>query len=385
MGEKGLITEEVVRHYNAKADEYFKRIPYKEFLLRKPFSTYSGVPFVLVRLELLFKTLRIERGTTVLDFGAGSCWLSSFLNKMGCKTIALDVSPTAIEMGKRLFELDQTHDPSLHPQFLAYDGFKFPIEDGLVDVIISFDAYHHAPNQEAILREMFRVLKDKGKIGFCEPGKGHSHSPHAIEEMELYDVFEGEITYKNLKKLALKIGFDKICGPNPISMIAEHYHWYIIKRFLDSFWPFHRLMANLFKIIILEKGSGILPKSIWPSRLRAEIQVNTGKIEVGPDEIFELQGRVRNLGDTIWMAKTEDELGQVRIGVHLKGKQRIQDHERVDLERDVLPKEYQDFSIALKSPRERGKYVLEIDMVNEGICWFKERGSQTKIIPMFVR
>jgi ubiquinone/menaquinone biosynthesis C-methylase UbiE len=385
MEEKSLTAKELIKHYNAKADEYFKSIPYKDFLLRKPFSTYSGVPFVLVRLELLFKTLRIERGTTVLDFGAGSCWLSSFLNKMGCKSIALDVSPTAIEMGKRLFELDQTHDPNLSPQFLTYDGFTFPMEDQRVDVIISFDAYHHVPNPEAILREMFRVLKDKGKIGFCEPGKGHSQSPHAIEEMELYDVFEGEVTYKDLKKLARKIGFDKIYGPNPVSMIADHYHWFIIQRFLDSFWPFHRLMANLFKIIILEKGSKILPKSTWPSQLRAEIQVNTGKIEVGPNEIFEIRGLVRNLGDTIWMAKTEDELGQVRIGVHLKGKQRIQDHGRIDLERDVFPKEYQDFSIALKSPRERGKYVLEIDMVNEGICWFKERGSQTKIIPMFVR
>jgi ubiquinone/menaquinone biosynthesis C-methylase UbiE len=384
MGEKSLITKELIKHYNVKADEYFKGIPHKEFLLRKPFSTYSGVPFVLVRLELLFKTLKIERGTTVLDFGAGSCWLSCFLNKMGCKSIALDVSPTAIEMGKRLFELDQTHDLSLNPQFLTYDGFTFPMEDQVVDVIISFDAYHHVPNPEAILREMFRILKDKGKIGFCEPGKGHSRSPHAVEEMEVYDVFEGEVTYKDLKKLAPKIGFDKIYGPNPVSMIADHYHWSFIQRFSDSFWPFHRLLADFFKIIILEKGSKLLPRSTWPSRLNAKIQTDKGKIEVGPDEIFELRGRVRNLGDTIWLAQTVDGLGKVRVGVRLKGKQRIQDHGRVDLERDVLPREYQDFSIALKSPGKRGGYELEIDMVNEGICWFKERGSQTKVIAMVV-
>jgi len=185
---------------------------------------------------------------------------------MGCKSIALDVSPTAIEMGKRLFELDQTHDLSLNPQFLTYDGFTFPMEDQVVDVIISFDAYHHVPNPETILREMFRVLKDKGKIGFCEPGKGHSRSPHAVEEMELYDVFEGEVTYKDLKKLAPKIGFDKIYGPNPVSMIAGHYHWSFIQRFSDSFWPFHRLLANLFKIIILEKGYRILVESLNEGR-----------------------------------------------------------------------------------------------------------------------
>jgi len=384
MDEKSLPTEEVINHYNAMADKYFKRIPHKEFLLRKPFSTYQGVPLVFVRLELLFKSLGIERGITVLDFGAGSCWLSSFLNKMGCKTIALDVSPTAIEMGKRLFELDQTHNLGLNPQFLTYNGYTFPIDDHSVDVIISFDAYHHVPNPEVILGEMFRVLKEKGKIGFSEPGKGHSRSPHAIEEMETYGVFEGEVTYKNLEKLALGIGFDKICGPNPLSMIAKHCHWSTVQRVLDSYWPFHRLLANVFAVIILEKGYRIPPRSAWPSRLKADIQIDREKIEIGPDEMFEIRGRVKNLGDTIWLAQTQDGIGKVQVGVHLKGKQWIHDYGRAGLERDISPGEYCPFSIALKSPSRRGEYELEIDMVNEGICWFKERGSRTVMVPMGV-
>jgi len=42
MGEKSLITEQIIRHYNVKGDEYYKGIPREEFLLLKPFSTCSA-------------------------------------------------------------------------------------------------------------------------------------------------------------------------------------------------------------------------------------------------------------------------------------------------------------------------------------------------------
>jgi len=384
MPKKSLLTKEVINRYNAMADKYFKEIPQKEFLLRKPFSTYQNPPFVLVRLDLLFKTLGICPGITVLDFGAGSCWLSSFLNKIGCKTIAVDVSSTALEIGMRLFELDKTHDLDLNPRFLTYDGYTFPIEDRSVDAIISFDAFHHVPNPETILSEIFRVLKDKGKVGFCEPRKGHSRSQDAIEEMEMYHVFEGEVIYKNMKKTALKIGFDRIRAINPLAMIASRYRWGFFPKVLDSYWPFHRLMAYLFKIIILEKGYRISPRSTWPSRLISDIQTERKRIEIGPNELFEIRGRVKNKGDTVWAAQTPDGLGKVQVGVHLKGEQCIQDYARADLESDITPGERCSFSIALKSPRKPGEYELEIDMVNEGICWFKDRKGRTAVISMRV-
>lgn len=40
MDEKNLITEDVVKHYTEMADEYFREIPHKEFLLGKPFAAY---------------------------------------------------------------------------------------------------------------------------------------------------------------------------------------------------------------------------------------------------------------------------------------------------------------------------------------------------------
>ena len=42
------------------------------------------------------------------------------MNRMGCRTIALDVSETALRYGRRLFELDHRHRMDLNPQFLVF-------------------------------------------------------------------------------------------------------------------------------------------------------------------------------------------------------------------------------------------------------------------------
>ena len=50
---------------------------------------------------------RIQPGDTVVEIGAGTCWLSHFLNRYGCRTVSVDVSRTALYMEKQLFERDQ--------------------------------------------------------------------------------------------------------------------------------------------------------------------------------------------------------------------------------------------------------------------------------------
>ena len=35
-----------------------------------------------------------------------------------------------------------------------------------------------------------------------------------------------------------------------------------------------------------------------------------------------------------------------------------------------------DMKMTVKAPQKPGDYILEIDMVHEGVTWFKERGAQ---------
>src|SRR5437879_5980673 len=82
-------------------------------------------------------------GAVVLDFGAGSCWTSRYLSQLGCRVIALDVSPTALRYGQELYARQPLIGDRPAPRFLQFDGKRIDVEDASVDRILCLDAFHH--------------------------------------------------------------------------------------------------------------------------------------------------------------------------------------------------------------------------------------------------
>jgi hypothetical protein len=76
-----------------------------QHLLALPFGNPIVAPHYLYNLGFLLAGLQLARTMRVLDFGAGTCWLSRHLNEMGCLTISLDPSAAALDLGRKLFEL----------------------------------------------------------------------------------------------------------------------------------------------------------------------------------------------------------------------------------------------------------------------------------------
>ena len=72
-------------------------------------------------------------------------------NRFGCRTIALDVSETALKLGRELFERESGTNWALQPEFVVYDGHRIPRDDRSVDKVIVYHAFHHVPNQEEVL------------------------------------------------------------------------------------------------------------------------------------------------------------------------------------------------------------------------------------------
>ena len=87
-----------------KADEFFQKVGTTIDHIRKPFGNIDEAPQMLFRLALLLNGLKLGKGMKVLDFGAGSCWMSRMIGELGCFPISLDPSKTALNMGKTLFE-----------------------------------------------------------------------------------------------------------------------------------------------------------------------------------------------------------------------------------------------------------------------------------------
>jgi hypothetical protein len=53
------------------------------------------------------------------------------------------------------------------------------------------------------------------------------------------------------------------------------------------------------------------------------------------------------------------------------------DFGRADLSRDLQQDDRETISLNLIAPAIPGDYIVRIDLVNEGICWFEDEGSRT--------
>lgn len=86
---------------------------------------------------------------------------------------------------------------------------------------------------------------------------------------------------------------------------------------------------------------------------------------------------VHNAGDTTWLCG--DSTGRVRVGVQLMSPDRkllALDFARAPLPHSLPPDQSADVPIALTLPDGMTPYLLKIDLVDEGICWFEDVGSR---------
>ena len=73
------------------------------------------------------------------------------------------------------------------------------------------------------------------------------------------------------------------------------------------------------------------------------------------------------------------------LGAHLLNERReviAFDYLRSPLPRDVGPGEAVDLLIVAPLPAEPGRYILEMDLVDEGIAWFGSLGSPTVTVAL---
>jgi SAM-dependent methyltransferase len=373
--------EAAERQWSSMAGEPSRR----GYLLEKPFASLAEAPAMLFRLGLTLEALDLGLGHRVLDFGAGSCWLSLILNRLRCETISMDVSPTALALGEEALRRDPQARPDLDPRFVVYDGWTMPLPPESVDRIVCFDSFHHVPNQDGILGEMFRVLRPGGRVVMAEPGEGHAHAPESVFDATQYGVLENDLLLDELIARARRAGFDGfLTKPYPdVPAVtldgAEHL------RLLagdHSVLPMHLIVANLhqFYVVALLKGPPRVD-SRNPGKLEARISIRGPAPRGGKAaQKVPLAVHVENAGDTTWLSTVSQTGGYVCLGGHLldgEGRLVRLGYFSHPLPRDLRPGESADVDAAFDLPDRPGRFILRLDLVAAGITWFSQRGSPT--------
>ena len=384
--------EELVRRtdgYNEAAERYFADYSEPEFLLNKPFSDTALFSKHLIDVGVLVEGARLRPGDTVVEMGAGSCWLSHFLNRFGCRTIAVDVSPTALALGKELFEHDPGTNWALDPQFVPYDGHSIPLEDAVCERVIFSDSFHHIPNQRRILEEVYRVLRPDGSVAMSEPGRGHASAPSSVAASQETNTLENELVLEDVAALAEAIGFRGVSVLAASPTVRYEVPARELGRFMGGkgfvrYWKALCASLDQHHYLLMYKGRS-LPTTERPGVLLPQIEVvrPVGEVRVSSEDRTPIAVRLVNLGDTVWLSRGvgERKAGWTRLGVHLyeaSAPPRVLNFDwyRAPLERDVEPGDSVTVRFDLPPFGRAGAYVLLFDLVIEGALWFGDRGTR---------
>ena len=372
---------------NLASEKYFEQSNLREYWHNRPFSEPERVGKYLERFGQLLAALRIRPGDRVLDFGCGTGWTSIMLARTGAEVVGMDIAPAALAIAREVADRELTPDARARVEFRTYSGSDIDIPDGELDFVVVFDAFHHFPNPKTVLSEFHRVLAPQGRFGFAEPGVGHTATEISQAETE-HGILEEDLDLEQLYVSGIAAGFKglELAIPalepeiltlpmNRMRLFLRGMLWLVPQDFL-------RKAVLTGPIGVFRKGAYAVT-SLNPRTHLAKITPSVSQISARSGEVVRLTVRVENQSETVWLEEGRRGRGYVRLGAHLLdgGSTVVDDnYGRAELPRDLERGDAVDVELNLKAPGKPGSYTIELDMVNEGTCWFAEQGSQTAAV-----
>jgi 2-polyprenyl-3-methyl-5-hydroxy-6-metoxy-1,4-benzoquinol methylase len=384
-------TDAEIDAFNRAAESYYATLTNWDHHLAKPFSQIAEAPAILANLSVILHGLKLSPGLSVLDFGAGSGWLSRWLTQLGCRVTLLDVSPTALAIAREHYARHPVIGNQPPPRFLVFDGRQIDLPDASVDRIVCFDAFHHSANPDAMIREFARVLVPGGRAGFAEPGPRHSASARSSFESGTFGVVERDLDVHALWRTAQAAGFAdlRMCvfhePPYQISL-AEYEDLATGgpagERWLDA----TRKFLHLARDFVLVKGGEVRADSRTTEGLACEIRPSEPHVQAPAGAPITIRLTVTNTG-VAWWLPSDAPHGGVSIGGHLydsEGTLLRFDVGRVPLTdppRMLAPNDVASCRLTLAG-LDAGSYRLEIDCVAERVAWFAQVGSPPAVVTL---
>jgi 2-polyprenyl-3-methyl-5-hydroxy-6-metoxy-1,4-benzoquinol methylase len=372
--------------FNRAAETYFTSLTDWEHHLAKPFSQMEETPALLMSLAVLLQALRLTPGMTVLEFGAGSGWLSRFLTQMGCRVVLLDVSPTALRIARELYARQPVLGSHPAPEFLEFDGRRIALPDASVDRVICFDAFHHAPNPREIIREFGRILVDGGIAGFAEPGPRHAEAPRSQFESQTYGVVELDVDVHDVWRTAKTCGFRDLRmsvfhGP-PYQVSLEEYEELVAGGRAQDAWlvSTRKFLRHVRSFCLIKEGAS-RADSRAPGGLACDIRASLVSAPAVAGQPIQIDAIVTNTGASAWLPSNAPR-GGVALGSHLYDEPSgalvtfdFHVEPLTDPPREIPAGETVRCRVTLP-PIAAGRYRVELDCVASHVTWFAQVGSR---------
>ena len=328
--------------------------------------------------------LGLPPGARILDVGCGSGWLCEYFARFGYDVTGIDISPTLIELARERLQrvpycVDA--DTNLRYQFFVHDIEIAALPESFA-AVICYDALHHFEDEHAVFVNLNAML-DYGGLLFVMEGERPPAGSATEEElrgvMRHYQTLESPFSRDYLMALLRQHGF-AIVG-DYVGMVGLFDRGELdaaMQAARES--PFNYLLCKK----VSDTGPATMPDSRAPNQLRASVSLQTElPASFAPGSPISFQVEVSNTGDTLWLVSRSAPKGTVRLGITIldeAGDTVAESHGVPSLPRAMAPGERVTLTINHPAPIQAGSYTLKIDLLDQDICWFEERGSQPLVL-----
>ncbi|MCD6386439.1 class I SAM-dependent methyltransferase [Candidatus Sumerlaeota bacterium] len=133
-------------------------------LKHKLYLRLIGFPFIWSKGELVLDKVRPSVGDLILDVGCGAGYYVGEFSVRGARVIGLDIDRETIGRGVPAWIIQK-----YNPVFTVADARHLPFSDNVFDKVVILDCLEHIEEDGKVLSEVYRVLKDGGKLILTVP------------------------------------------------------------------------------------------------------------------------------------------------------------------------------------------------------------------------
>src|SRR6267143_5570073 len=132
----------------------------------------------------------------------------------------------------------------------------------------------------------------------------------------------------------------------------------------------------------ISKAAAPLPNSGFKAQLT--LSEPPAKLRTGQKEVITV--KVKNASDVVWRQRggeineRPDNKFYIAVGnrwLDKDGKLTSETEGHNGISKDLKPGEEIEMPLQITAPKQPGDYILSLDMVQEGVAWFGEKGSPT--------
>lgn len=189
---------------------------------------------------------------SILDAGAGNCWLSRRLAEAGHDVVAADVNDDPYD-GLLAGRVYLEHLPVAFDRVRA-DFASLPFADAQFDVVVFNGSFHYAHDMRAVLAEARRVTRAGGEIIITDSPiySDFTSGVRMVEERRVKGR-AGFLTFAGLRLMAQAVGLRLGIEVPPVALIER------LKRKVTEF-RLGREIATMGKVVFGIAGTRVSPK-----------------------------------------------------------------------------------------------------------------------------